>query len=185
MTSAGCRWREFERLVAEYFRRRGYSVEETGSDSGDGGVDVLLHGDEGRILVQCKHWKERSVGVKVVRELRGAMSDFGALRGIVACFGHYTDEAAQFAERNGIEFIAGENLVALIQEVKGEPKTPQGRPRLYATRRRGLLVGSTALPCVWCAHAAADRPERRPRRHEVLGLPPVPPLPGRTAAVVV
>jgi len=51
-------WQEFERLVAEYYRRQGYAVE-TGSGGGaDGGVDLRLFKDGRKAVVQCKRWKE-------------------------------------------------------------------------------------------------------------------------------
>ena len=35
-------WQEFEQLVAEAYRRQEYSVEHTGSNAGDGGIDLTL-----------------------------------------------------------------------------------------------------------------------------------------------
>lgn len=35
-------WREFEFLVGEYYRRKGYSVSEMGGASADGGIDLLF-----------------------------------------------------------------------------------------------------------------------------------------------
>jgi restriction system protein len=35
-------WREFEALVGEYFRLRGFAVTETGGGGADGGVDLML-----------------------------------------------------------------------------------------------------------------------------------------------
>jgi len=60
-------WRDFERLVGEAFRRRGYSVEETGQGGAGGGIDLILHRDGRRILVQCKQWRCERVPVNVVR----------------------------------------------------------------------------------------------------------------------
>ena len=36
-------WSQFERLIGESFRRRGYEVTETGGSGSDGGVDLLHH----------------------------------------------------------------------------------------------------------------------------------------------
>ena len=67
-------WRDFERLVGEAFRRRGYSVEETGLGGADGGIDLILRRDGRRILVQCKQWRRERVSVNVVREMYGLMA---------------------------------------------------------------------------------------------------------------
>nr|WP_279213109.1 restriction endonuclease [Delftia acidovorans] len=56
-------WREFETLVGEGFRRRGYSVKETGGGGPDGGVDLVLSKDGEKTLVQFKQWKAFKVGV--------------------------------------------------------------------------------------------------------------------------
>lgn len=62
-------WREFEQLVAEAYRRKGYSVRENLTAGPDGGVDVELEKDGHLHLVQCKQWKARKLGVPVVREM--------------------------------------------------------------------------------------------------------------------
>ncbi|HST28806.1 MAG TPA: restriction endonuclease, partial [Rudaea sp.] len=60
-------WRHFEQLVGEAFRRQGYTVEETGLGGADGGIDLILHKNGRRVLVQCKQWRQKQVGAKVVR----------------------------------------------------------------------------------------------------------------------
>jgi restriction system protein len=55
-------WREFEMLVGEVFRGKGYSVQET-APGADGGVDLELQKDGELYLVQCKHWRGRGSGI--------------------------------------------------------------------------------------------------------------------------
>lgn len=64
-------WQEFEALVGEAFRHKGYVVTETGGGGADGGVDLILRKGGENFLVQCKQWKAYKVGVDVVRELYG------------------------------------------------------------------------------------------------------------------
>ena len=71
-------WRQFEELGAEAYRRRGHAAEVVDQPAGDGGVDVILHDDHGRRLIQCKHWKTQRVGVAAVRELLGVVTSSGA-----------------------------------------------------------------------------------------------------------
>jgi restriction system protein len=52
-------WREFEMLVGEAFRRRGYRVEECGGDGPDGGIDLTLYREGRTSIVQCKRWRFR------------------------------------------------------------------------------------------------------------------------------
>ena len=67
-------WSQFERLIGESFRHRGYKVAETGRGGSDGGVDLHLTKERKSFLVQCKHWRTRRVGVSVVRELNGVLA---------------------------------------------------------------------------------------------------------------
>lgn len=60
----GMSWQEFEMLVGEAFRRRGYMAAETDGGGADGGVDLVLRKDGEKFLVQCKQWKAYKVGVQ-------------------------------------------------------------------------------------------------------------------------
>lgn len=55
-------WAEFEGLVAEAFRQKGYRVVERGGAGPDGGVDLELYLGKDKYLVQCKHWRTYQVG---------------------------------------------------------------------------------------------------------------------------
>jgi len=110
-------WREFEQLVAEFFRRKGFSVEQRGDRDPDGGVDVVASIGSDRYLVQCKHWRMQRVGVKVVREICGVAAAEGAAGVFVVTSGTFTDEARRFVDENriDIELIAGDQLRRMIQ----------------------------------------------------------------------
>jgi len=111
-------WHEFEALVGEAFRRKGYSVKENFEKGPDGGVDlVLLDGSE-KYLVQCKQWRALKVGVKVVRELYGVMASTGAVGGFVVTSGEFTRDSKDFAQGKNIELIDGTELKCLIRDVK-------------------------------------------------------------------
>lgn len=115
-------WREFERLLAEAFRREGYAVEPGGGSAPDGGVDLRLFREGRLVLVQCKHWKVWKVGVKVVRELRGVVSSEGADGGIVVTSGKFSADAVDFARTSGIRLVDGEELLLLIRAVQRRPQ---------------------------------------------------------------
>lgn len=50
-------WQDFERLAGGAFRRQGYVVEEVGGAAPDGGIDLILHQQGAKVVVQCKRWK--------------------------------------------------------------------------------------------------------------------------------
>jgi restriction system protein len=111
-------WREFENLVGEAYRRQGYSVEETGGGGADGGVDILLRKGSEKTVVQCKRWRERQVGVNVVRELYGVMVADGAVRGIIVSSGSFTPDAVAFASGKSLTLVDGPALEALVGSVQ-------------------------------------------------------------------
>ncbi|MGH8514907.1 MAG: restriction endonuclease, partial [Gammaproteobacteria bacterium] len=119
-------WSEFETLIGEAFRRRSYTVEETGGNAPDGGVDLVLSKDGERHLVQCKHWRAQTVGVATVRELYGVMATQGASGGFVVTSGKYSREARNFAEGRNIELIDGEDL--MLDQTRPAQRPPRSHP---------------------------------------------------------
>ena len=118
-TVRGLSWQDFEGLVAEAYRRRGYTARVVGSPDGDGGVDVELTRQGEVVLVQCKHWRAWSVGVPVARELLGVVVHRRATRGILVTSGRFTQEALAFSDGNSqIQLVDGTRLAAMIEEVR-------------------------------------------------------------------
>lgn len=111
-------WQQFEVLIGEAFRRRGYSVVENGGGGADGGVDLVLRKDGQAIFVQCKQWKVVTVGVKPIGELYGVVSARKAAGGIFVNSGTYTSDAKAFASESGIQLIDGVRLVEMVREVQ-------------------------------------------------------------------
>ena len=107
-------WRDFERLVGEMFRHRGFKVTGFGGHSPDAGVDLGLSKNGERFLVQCKHWKKQQVGVTVVRELSGIIAAQRAHGGFVVTGGQFTREAREFAGTCRVELIDGRKLEELL-----------------------------------------------------------------------
>lgn len=149
-------WLEFEQLVGEAYRRRGYRVEETGGGGTDGGVDLILYGNGTKTLVQCKQWKTWKVGVKVVRELYGVVSAERAAAGIVVTCGQFTREAMDFAAGKPLELVNGPGLWSLVAAVKaGSPSA--GQPIAAAAVNRAGPTPSPA-PAQTSAQLKSDPP---------------------------
>jgi len=145
-------WQQFEALVGEAFRRKGYALTETGGGGADGGIDLALKKEGETYLVQCKQWKATKVGVTTVRELYGVMAANGATGGFVVTSGVFTDEARAFAIGQNIELMDGKALHALIRGVT-VPSKPA--PVLKA-------VSTTSEPvCPVCQSAMAKRTAKR------------------------
>lgn len=114
----GISWQEFEVLVGEAFRMQGYEVRELGGAGADGGVDLELRKGDELYLVQCKQWKAFKVGVTVIRELYGVMTQRGAAGGFVITSGTYTDDAKQFVRGRNVRLIEGAQLFGLLKQAK-------------------------------------------------------------------
>lgn len=148
-------WRNFEELVAEAYRRRGYKVTE-GSYGADGGIDLELRKENKVVLVQCKQWKTQKIGVSVIREMYGVLIAEKASRFIIIGSGKFTQQAKDFAVDKPIELIDGLTLLDLIKDVQAEPNvkdsdTPEcprcGSALVERHAKRGANIGKTFLGC--------------------------------------
>lgn len=151
-------WKDFEFLVSEAYRRKGYAVEERGAGGPDGGVDLVLRKDNQETFVQCKQWRNERVGVSIVRELFGVMAAEGANRGIIVTSGGYTPDALDFAHGNPLELVDGPRLVRLISDVRrntnrqlgqsGGAQCPQcGSSMVMRTAKQGWKAGKQFWGC--------------------------------------
>ena len=153
----GLSWPDFERYVGEAYRRKGYTVEETGPGA-DGGIDLVARMNGEAILVQCKHWRVRRVGVQVARELFGLVKAQGAANGVLITSGTFTREAVAFAKQTQLELVDGEGLVRLIQDVPPPVDAPDKHalpifcprcqsPMVKRTAKRGTHAGGEFWGC--------------------------------------
>ncbi len=113
----------FERLCQHLLRTKGFINVELSKRGADGGIDgtgILYENLLSRkICFQCKRWQEGdSVGVKEIRDFRGAM-DGRAAHGLFIITSHFTDSATKEATRDGavlIDLIDGNLLCDLLKE---------------------------------------------------------------------
>ncbi len=155
-------WEEFEELIEAHYRRLGFGVRREPGGGPDGGVDVRLSKAGGETyLVQCKQWRSRRVGVKVVRELFGVVAAEAATGGLVVTAGSFTREAEEFAKRVALELVDGDRLQDMMRDLPDQlvdGGQADGRaettlcPRCGAelvprTAKRGPNRGSTFYGC--------------------------------------
>jgi len=145
-------WQDFELLVGEAFRKRGYRVDETGGGGADGGIDLKLHKDGETFYVQCKQWRAYKVSVNIVRELYGVMAAEGATGGFVVTSGIFTREAQVFAQGRNIELIDGKQLAAMIDKASSTIRpiassaTPLKKPRPIGDAADGGIEPEPSCP---------------------------------------
>jgi restriction system protein len=151
-------WQEFERLLGEAYRLQGYQVIQRGGSVADGGVDLEVHKDSEKLLVQAKHWKTWVVRLPQVRELWGAVADEHADGGILVTSGTFTDDARAWTKAKNLTLIDGDELARMITTVQnGErvaPPAPEhracarcGRPMVIRTAKQGPSAGQRFWGC--------------------------------------
>ncbi len=151
-------WRQFESIVGEAFRRRGYTVMENAVDGPDGGIDLVLRKDGAKYYVQCKQWKQTKVGVKPIRELYGVIAAGDAAGGFFVASGEYTIDARDFARKCAIELIDGPRLADMIAQAR-EPESfmdPTNRKHVEP-----VVNHSANLACPICGAAMVRRTAKR------------------------
>ena len=138
---------DFELLVGAALRNSGYRVVNQALPGPDGGVDLIVEKDRKRVLVQCKHWQTKSVGVGVIREIVGVVASRKADGAMVVTSGRFTDEAKAFAARTGVDLLDGERLQKLIKAAPNQSaKAPHKSPPTAAPPTEWSAATSPACP---------------------------------------
>lgn len=154
-------WREFEGLVGEAFRRRGYFLIEQGGNQPDGGIDLILRKDGQVVLVQCKHWQTRQVGVAVIREQFGILSASKASQVFVVTSGSFTEDSIAFAAGKPMQLIDGPKLLELVRDVQ-QPgqQLPANAP-----------AASPASQAIVCPKCGSEMKQRTAKQGANIGQP--------------
>ena len=154
----------FEEWVAARFRERGYSTKVSGM-GGDHGVDLVLEKDGETAVVQCKNYKAWSVGEPLLRDIYGAMHDFGAQKAYLVTTGRLTRAAVEWVRGKPIEVWDGDYVAALSlrQTSREEAQAP-------ASTVNGAIAdiessdsahdASTATACPRCGSSLVERRNR-------------------------
>ena len=107
-------WPKFEQLVGHAYSRRGYIVQRPSADGGVGGVDMVAERVGCIYLIQCKRWKDRTMGVDIVREMHEIMTARHANGMTIIITGTFTQPARAFAKDKPIDLVDGGELLSLL-----------------------------------------------------------------------
>ena len=108
------RWPNVQLLLAEAFRQRGYLIKEIGGES----ADMVLLSEEGKYLVDCRHWSALEVGANAAGQLYGAMGRLQAKGGFVVTAGRFTSDALEFARGLNVELIPARDFARMLEMAK-------------------------------------------------------------------
>jgi len=139
-------WFQFEKVVSAIYEVRGCTVRRLGGAKPDGGIDLIVEKDGERLVVQCKHWRKWSVGVRHVRELLGTLKDANIEKGVLVTLRGCTSEAKELADKHGIRVVEEMELVELMRNVDGS-----------TNRRIGEILNDDRKLCPRCEHPLVIR----------------------------
>lgn len=129
---------EFEKYIAELFRRVGFQTETVGG-SYDGGIDVVAKKDGFTYYIQCKKFITRQVSVHDVRDFYGAIAEkLPNARGIFITTNVFTPEARRFCEGKPVELIDGASLMEYVRKA-GVTAIPDSQTE-KCPRDGGMLI---------------------------------------------
>lgn len=144
-------WWQFESVVAEMYRRLGYSeVVVVGSSGADGGVDIKMRRGSEVCVVQCRHLRPRErVKLESVRAFAFVAQKHRADRAIFVTTGLFSPPAQLTAAESPVpmSLVDGEACWNLVRECRG-------------------LAGSEPIPksegliCPRCGRRAVSRVNR-------------------------
>ena len=99
MTSKG---EQYEIECEKYLRSiYGHGVVRT-SLTNDGGKDIIIYTEAGKIFVECKDWSKTPIGRPVVQKLHSAIITEGAVKGIIMTTGTFTQDARNYVRMNNL-----------------------------------------------------------------------------------
>ncbi len=161
---------EFERIMAELFKKLGYIVSVT-KGSGDEGIDLFLEKEGLRAGVQCKRWKTMT-GQRVIREFYGSLMHAKLEKGFVITTSRFSEAAKDFAEDKPIVLIDREELRRIILEDLSESLNPTVKdisPTVGLQREEtaGKNIGTNLCMSCWLS-GDCDNEKKAVRKREVI-----------------
>ncbi len=107
-------WENFSPLIAEAFRRDGYSVAELAHNA----ADFELRKNGRVIIVSCKRWKASQTGAGPLRGLYEAKGARDAHDCIYVAVGDFTANARKYAGEKAVTLLSDTDLVRLLARVE-------------------------------------------------------------------
>lgn len=110
--------RDFERLLAELFRRQGFSVCLT-PYCGDDGCDVVIEKSGRKAVVQAKRAKG-TVGIKAIQQVVASKAKYGAADAYCVTNSRYTSAAKELARVNKVLLWDRDKLIKELDALAAE-----------------------------------------------------------------
>jgi len=115
---------------------------------------VVAQKDGETVLVQCKHWKAKKVGVATVREMFGILNSERVSEACIVTSRRFTDDAVAFAKGKPIELINVRDLLQMVKRAKGQAQ--EGMAITSA-----VAVELPSVCCPWCTSPMTARTAKK------------------------
>ena len=108
---------DFEKLIAKYFKARGYTNPQVIGQANDRGVDVIVTNPSGELeLVQCKRYRAgNNIGSAVIQRIDSYMRTRHAVCAWVITTSDFTSEGKDEARITGVRTINGKELIESLE----------------------------------------------------------------------
>ncbi|MFJ9697616.1 restriction endonuclease [Kitasatospora sp. NPDC101183] len=151
---------EFEELIAELFRLRGFRVMTT-ARSGDVGVDVVAEDLDpvtgGKIVIQAKRYR-KTVPPTAVRDLESTVRHHGAIKGILVTTAGFGRGSYSYIEGKPLTLVTGPELVDLLAEQGLRGRLGGGEAAPEKPRQQQETAAQSALTVSWQSRTGAGVP---------------------------
>ena len=115
----GMSWENFSLVMAEAYRRQGYTV----TAAADAAFDFELMKKGRRTLLSCRRWKVNAVGVAPLRSLSEAVERRDAYNAICVAAGSFSTNARDYAATQPLTLVSGAELAALVGSLADRRKS--------------------------------------------------------------
>lgn len=138
-------WKRYEEICKEVLaiKEKGRLNVSTTKMGADGGIDLKITDKKGNVtaLGQCKAYNSQ-IGVTFIRELCGVMASEKVEAGYFFTTSKFSNDAIEFANKNKITLINGQDQIKTIRSFK-----PEEQKRLFQIATEGDYTTPTCANC--------------------------------------
>jgi hypothetical protein len=107
---------QFVKVIELIFQTRGFWVKQLGTPSRAGTVDLIIESTAETLAVQCKDWREWTVGVRQIGEFEANLMNHRIQKGVFVTLTGCSADAKQLARRNGIQILEEADILEMLVE---------------------------------------------------------------------
>ena len=138
-------WKRYEEICKEVLaiKENGRFNVSTTKMGADGGIDLKITDKKNNVVAlgQCKAYNS-PVGVAFIRELYGVMASEKVTEGYFFTTSKFSNDAIEFANKNKITLINGNEQIKIIQSFK-----PEQQKHLFTLATNGDYTTPTCVNC--------------------------------------